>query len=191
MKKIFWATLALTVILSACNNSASTDSKSSSSKKESKDEKAEEKSDTKKVGEQGGKPQILNDISLETEAGVEVSQAFLSYENGDVVPSPNITSLRKPIYLHLNLTKGWKEEMGEVALGASEKISSDNGTVFLDEPDLFQNYKSLNAEDAKIIRLKAVINSMSGPIKYFVVDYKVWDKKGDGAIKGSYKFYVE
>jgi hypothetical protein len=190
MKGIIWAALAVIIILSACNN-ASTDPNGSSSKKENKNDKTEAKNDSKKEDERESKPQVLNDIFLETEGGIQVNQAFLSYENGDVVPSPNITSLRKPIYLRLNLIKGWKEEMGEVSLGASEKISSDNGTVFLNEPDLFQKYKSLNADDAKVVQLKAVINSMSGPIKYFVVDYKVWDKNGDGVIKGNYKFYVE
>lgn len=190
MRGIIWAVLATTVILSACNNT-STDPKRLSSEKEKKSDKIETSNNSKKEDRHESKSQVLNDISLETGGGIEVNQAFLTYENGDVVPSPNITSLRKPIYLHLNLIKGWKEEMGEVSLGASEKISSDNGTVFLDEPDLFQKYKSLSADDAKIIQLKAVINSMLGPIKYFVVDYKVWDKNGDGIIKGSYKFYVE
>ena len=190
MKGIIWTFLTVTVILSACSNT-STDSKNLSSEKEKKSDKIGTSNNSKKEDEQKSKSQVLNDIVLETAGGVEVNQAFLTYENGDVVPSPNITSLGKPIYLRLNLIKGWKEEMGEVSLGASEKISSDKGTVFLDEPDLFQKYKSLSADDAKVIQLKAVINSMSGPIKYFVVDYKVWDKNGDGVIKGSYKFYVE
>lgn len=184
MKGIIWVVLIVTVILSACGNT-------SSSKKENVNDTTETKNNLKKEDEPKSQAQVLNDIVLETGGGVEVSQAFLTYENGDVVPSSNVTSLGKPVYLRLNLIKGWKEEMGEVSLGASEKISSDKGTVFLDEPDLFQKYKSLSADDAKIIQLKAVINSMSGPIKYFVVDYKVWDKNGDGVIKGSYKFYVE
>lgn len=191
MKKMTWVPLALITILWACNNTTTTNPNISSSKKENKADKSEAESKHEKENEQGNKPQVLNDISIETEGGVEVNQAFLSYEDGDIVPSPNITSLRKPIYLRLNLIKGWKEEMGEVSLGASERISSDNGTVFLDEPDLFEKYKSLNSDDARVVQLKAVINSMSGPIKYFVVDYKVWDKNGEGVIKGSYKFYVE
>jgi hypothetical protein len=137
------------------------------------------------------KTQFLNDISIEPKGGVEVYRTFLSFESGDLVPFSNVTSLGKPVFLNLNITKGWKEDEGTVSLGASERISSDNGTVFLDEPDLFQNYNSISAEDAKFIRLKAVVNSKTGPIKYFVVDFKVWDKNGDGVITGSYKFYVE
>lgn len=188
MKKIIWAPFALAMVVSACNNTVSTaDPNFSASKKEKKEEKEDDVKDEKEET----KTQVLNDISIETEGSVEVYRAFLSYQSGDLVPSSNVTSVGKPVYLNLNITKGWKEEMGEVSLGAAEKISTDNGTVLLDEPDLFQNYKSLNADDAKFIKLKAVVDNMNGPIKYFVVDYKVWDKNGDGVIKGSFKFYVE
>lgn len=185
MKQVIWASFAFAVILSACNNTAPTaDPDFSSSKKESKNEKNDEPANDKEQN----KTQILNDISIETEGGVEVYRTFLTYESGDLVPSSNVTSLGRPIYLNLNITKGWKEETGEVSLGASEKISSDNGTVFLNEQDLFQKYKSISADDAKFIKLKAVVNSMIGRIKYFVVDYKVWDKNGDGIIKAAINF---
>jgi hypothetical protein len=192
---MIWAPLALAMILSACNNTVpSADPGVLSSKADNRKEKDDEKSkddEKNKDGKDENKTQVLNDISIETKGSVEVYRAFLSFESGDLVPSSNATSLGKPVYLNLNITKGWKEDEGTVSLGASERISSDNGTVFLDEPDLFQNYNSISAEDAKFIRLKAVVNSKTGPIKYFVVDYKVWDKKGDGVITGSYKFYVD
>jgi hypothetical protein len=193
MKQMIWASLAFTVIFSACNNTVpSADPGVLSSKSEHKSGKDDEKNNDENSKEKSkNKIQLLNDISIETKGSVEVYRAFLSFESGDLVPSSNVTSPGKPVYLNLNVTKGWKEDEGTVALGASERISSDNGTVFLDEPDLFQNYNSISAEDAKFIRLKAVVNSKTGPIKYFVVDYKVWDKNGDGVITGSYKFYVE
>jgi len=175
MKKILLALLAVNCILSACNNSTRTETKSSSEKNNKKESST----------------QVLNNISVETEGDVEVYRAFLSYEDGSMVSSSNKTALGKPIYLNLNITNGWKEENGEVSLGASEKISTDNGTVILEAPDLFSNTGAFKANDAKFVRLKAVINNMSGPIEYFVVDYKVWDKKGDGVVKGSYRFYVE
>lgn len=195
MKQRIWASLAFAVILSACNNTVpSADPSVLSSKTESKGEKnggKNKEDDNSKDDREESKTQVLNDISVDTKGSVEVYRAFLAFESGDLVPSSNTTSLGKPVYLNLNITKGWKEDEGTVSLGASERISSDNGTIFLDEPDLFQNYNSISAEDAKFIRLKAVVNSKTGPIKYFVVDYKVWDKNGDGVIIGSYKFYVE
>jgi hypothetical protein len=191
MKQLFRFSLVLIVILSACNDNlpAADPTRVSSKNNETNIEKNNEL--TKEEVSEENKTQILNDVSIETKGDVEVYRTFLSYESGNLVPSSNKTSLGQPVYLNLNITKGWKENEGTVSLGASERISSDNGTVFLDEPDLFQNYNSLSAEDAKFIRLKALINSKSGPIKYFVVDYRVWDKNGNGAITGSYKFYVE
>jgi hypothetical protein len=191
MKQIIWALLACVMILSACNNTApSADSKvlSSNTVKNEEDEKNKDPNLKDAIENTA---QISNDISIETKGSVEVNKAFLSYESGDLVPSSNVTSTGNPIYLNLNIVKGWKEDEGTVSLGVSERISSNNGTVFLDEPDLFQNYNSISAEDAKFIRIKALVKSKTGPIKYFVVDYKVWDKNGDGVITGSYKFYVE
>src|SRR5213080_1757856 len=105
MEKIISACFALAMIFSSCNNStpAANPQLSSSQKKETGEKKNRDK-DTAK---------ILNDISVQTESGVEVDKAFLSYEDGSLVPSPNLTSLNKPIYLNLNIAKGWVEEMGE------------------------------------------------------------------------------
>jgi hypothetical protein len=195
MKQRLWASLVFAMVLSACNNTVpSADPAVLSSKTQNRNEKSDDKKkedDHSENDKDENKTRFLNDISIEPKGGVEVYRTFLSFESGDLVPSSNVTSLGKPVFLNLNITKGWKEDEGTVSLGASERISSDNGTVFLDEPDLFQNYNSISAEDAKFIRLKAVVNSKTGPIKYFVVDFKVWDKNGDGVITGSYKFYVE
>jgi hypothetical protein len=178
MKKMIAGLFSLVMILSSCNHSGhSTNPEQSSSKEKDTDEKKNK--------------QVLNDIEMQTEGGVEVDKAFLTYEDGGLVPSSNTTSLGKPIYLTLHITDGWKEEMSEVSLGISEKISMDDGTVVLNEPDLFKNYTSFSAEDAKFLKLKAVINNMSGSINYFIVDYRVWDKKGKGVIKGSYRFYIK
>lgn len=190
MKRFIGAYLALTVALSACNNTVAISDHDLSSKKETKNDNKNIREDEKGSKEENI-TQVLNDISIEAEGGVDVYRAFLSYENGNLVPSGNSTSPGKPVYLNLNITKGWKEEMGEVSIGASEKISTNNGTVVFNEADLFKKYTSISADDAKFIKLKAVVNSMTGPIKYFVVDYKVWDKNGGGVIKGSYRFYVE
>lgn len=174
-------------LLASCTNTTPTTTPSIYASENDNKNKLEETL----ASEDENRQPILNDISIETDGGVELNRAFLSYETDELVPASNITSIGKPVYLNLNITKGWKEEMGEVALGASEKISTDDGTVLLNESDLFQNYKSISAEDAKLIKLKAVVTRIAAPIKYFIVDYKVWDKNGRGIIKGSYKFFVE
>ena len=188
MKQMIRAVLCLTFIVSACNNTVPADSNLVSSKDESNDLNGMEVQPAK---EEVGNQKIANDISIATSGSVELNRTFLSYESDEPVPSSNTTSVGKPIYLNLVLTKGWKEEMGEVSIGASQKVSSDDGTVLLNDTDLFENYKSISAEDGKYIKLKAVVNKLSPNIKYFIVDYKVWDKKGKGTITGSYRFYIQ
>ncbi|MGZ3852858.1 MAG: hypothetical protein ACXVBX_08710 [Flavisolibacter sp.] len=187
MKQMIQAFLCLTFIVSACNNTVPADSNLVSSKDESNELNGMEVQPAK---EEVGNQKIANDISIATSGGVELNRTFLSYESDEPVPSSNTTSVGKAIYLNLVLSKGWKEEMGEVSIGASQKISTDDGTVVLDNADLFDNYKSISAEDAKYIKIKAVVNKLTPNIKYFIVDYKVWDKNGSGMIKGSYRFYV-
>jgi hypothetical protein len=189
MKPMAQVMLALSVIACACNNTVpSTNSTLFSSKSETHPVRETGIQATK---EDEVKQKILNDVSIETEGGVEVNRAFLTYETDEQVPSSNLTSAGKPIYLNLVLTKGWKEEMGEVSIGASEKISTDDGTILLNEGDLFEKYNSISAEDSKFIKLKAVVNKPSASIEYYIADYKVWDKNGKGMIRGSYRFFLQ
>jgi hypothetical protein len=189
MKHVVQKLLAVSVIVSGCNNTVpSADSNLFSSKNERHILKESELQATQ---EDEGAKKILNDVSIETAGGVEINRAFLSYETDEKVPSSNITSIGKPIYLNLDIKKGWKEEMGEVSIGASQKVSTDDGTILLDDGDLFEKYNSISAEDAKYIKLKAVVNKAAPSIKFFVVDYKVWDKKGKAMIKGSYRFFLQ
>jgi hypothetical protein len=195
MKGIICTTLLITVLF-ACNDDklpAGDPKFLTATDKENKEEINENTTSKKQVNDEDNtsNTQLLNDISLSTQGGVEVSRAFLSYANGNLVPPSNTTSLGRPVFLNLNIAKGWQETDGKVSIGASEKISTDNGTVILEEADLFKDYTSFNADDAKFIQMKALVNSMYGPIEYFVVDYRVWDKNGDGSVKGHYKFYIE
>lgn len=195
MKKIVLLFFAFSLI--ACNDESSSKKKIKSSQSSNDENNEEEDEETKpikkkkKQDEEESTIQVLNNIDIESKGGVKVYRTFLSYSDGSLVPSSNTTQLQQPIYLNINVEKGWEEEDGKVSIGASEKITTDNGTVLLEEADLFKNTTSLSADDAKFIRLKALINNMSGPINYFVVDFKVWDKNGDGVIKGSYKFSIE
>lgn len=189
MKRKLTVLLALTAILWACNDSLPTMDPSKKPDDEKTEKKSDDKSDKKEDDKEKTKPQLLNDISLETEGDVEVYRAFLGFQNGTLA-STNTTSLGKDIILNLNITGGWKEEDGRVSLGAYEKISTDKGRIILEENDLFGN-KTLAPDDSKMLTLYAGINEKKEDIEYYVVDFKVWDKNGNGVIKGSYKFYVE
>lgn len=139
-----------------------------------------------------GTPKTLNGIELHTN-GVQVYSASLSLDNGNLVPSDNTVALGEKINLMINVESGWKEIDGKSFVGASETITSDNGTVLLETGDMLSAYTEtgMDATDAKVITLKARITSLATPpAEYYVVNFRVWDKKGDGEITGKYKFYV-
>ena len=188
MKRVVQTLLAISIVC-ACNNTVPSNNSTLFSSK-SENHPANE-SDIQPTIKDGTEQKILNDVSIESEGGIEVDRAFLSYRTDEPVPSSNLTSVGTPIYLNILLTKGWNEEMGEVSIGASQKISTDDGTILLNDGDLFEKYNSISAEDAKYIKLKAVVNKASPSIRYFVVDYRVWEKKGKGIIRGSYRFFVQ
>jgi hypothetical protein len=86
---------------------------------------------------------------------------------------------------------GWAEEDGQVSLGASETIHTDKGQVVLDEKDLFASTPLLDARAARAITLTATISKLGRHHNNFVVSFRVWDKRGDGEIKGNFKLFVE
>ena len=58
---------------------------------------------------------IRNNIELNTR-DLQVSQAFLIYEDGKLVPESNEASVGQPVRLRLVVEGGWKENNGSVSL---------------------------------------------------------------------------
>lgn len=139
----------------------------------------------------GTATKIRNDIQLETLGSLKVSQAFLVYEDGKLVSEENKTEVGKPVDLRLIIDKGWQEQNGKVSIGASERIETSDGQVLLFEEDLFKEYKEVEAKDARYISLTANISRLDKLYDYFLVSFRVWDKKGTGEAKGSYKLYIQ
>lgn len=132
-----------------------------------------------------------NDIKLETD-GLLVTQAFLSYEDGTLVAEGNQANVNQKVILRLVIDRGWTDANGKVFPGASEKIETNDGKVVLDEADLFSAYtEGVDAKDAQYITLSAVITKLDKLYDYFVVNFKVWDKKGKASVTGSYKLYIK
>ena len=132
---------------------------------------------------------IRNGIDFKTKGDIKVSQAFLLYEDGTLVPSSNEAKINQAVRLRL-IVEGWKAVDGKVKLGASEKIETNTGKVFLDEKDLLGN-NLLDAEDAKALTLKAVITGIDQLYDYFVISFRVWDKSGTGEVTGSYRLHLQ
>jgi hypothetical protein len=153
----------------------------------------EEKSSNNSTGPKDhASAKTLNDIELNTK-DVVVDRAFLSKDNGDLISPDNTVALGEKINLVINITEGWKENNGKNFIGASEVITTDTGIEILNSEDLFSAYdeEGIAINDAKVITLKArITNQPTPPAEYYKVRFRVWDKKGNGEITGSYKFHI-
>ena len=134
---------------------------------------------------------IRNGIELKTTGNLKVSQAFLLFEDGSLVPSSNEAKVNQDVNLRLIIEGGYTQNNGMVEIGASEKIETSTGQVLLDEKDLFKDLGEIEAARAEALTLKAVITRLDKLYDYFLVSFRVWDKKGNGEITGSYKLYIQ
>lgn len=133
---------------------------------------------------------IRNGIDIKATGSLKVKQAFLLYEDGTLVPETNVTAVNQPVNIRL-MVEGFTESDGKVEIGASEKIETNTGQVVLDEKDLFADLGAIEAERAKLLTLKATITRIDQLYDYFVVSFRIWDKKGEGSVMGSYRLQVQ
>lgn len=181
MRKYLFALPIILALIASCNNSQ---------QKDEEGKNKEEASQKKNSSNATNNKKIRNDINIKAD-GVNLSQAFLLYEDGTLVPETNETGVGKPVKMRLIIDGGWKEQDGKVSIGASEKIETSDGGLVLDEKDLFADMPLINADDAKAITLMANISSLDKLYDYFLVSFKVWDKNGTGQITGNYKLYIK
>jgi hypothetical protein len=134
---------------------------------------------------------IRNGIELHTKGELDVSQAFLLFDDGSLVPASNQAGVNQNVNLRLIIEDGFTESNGKVEIGASERIETNTGQLLLNEQDLFKDLGEIEAARAKMLTLKAVITRMDKLYDYFVVSFRVWDKKGNGEVNGSYKLYIQ
>ncbi len=134
---------------------------------------------------------IKNDIELEV-TGVKLKEAYLLDADNNLLKE-NKTRVGEKIYLVIKVDTGWVKENGKSFIGASERISTSGGNVIVNAEDIFKDYDAtgLDAVDSKVISLSAVITELKAAGGNFVVQFRVWDKKGSGEIKGKYKFSIE
>lgn len=134
------------------------------------------------------KSQYLSGVNIETTGGLKVIRAFVSSVDGEVFSKEVMAGSDQKVILNINLD-GFREEDGMSFIGAAEKITASDGTVILDEADLFSKYTEtgMNSNDAKFVRLSAVINGNINSNSFYTVTFSVWDKKGKGELTGSYK----
>jgi hypothetical protein len=175
---LLFSFLCVSILLSSCEFQCSVG--------DTKKTKAKE-GDQKPVVKDGAT--LYNGIQLSS-GNVKVNKAYLLFkDNNERVPEDNFVDFKSPVRLVISLAEGWKVEDGKSWIGASEKIVAEGGTVLIDEKDLFESYTSgVPAEDAKLISLIATITPgpQTAPASY-TISFRVWDKKGEGYVEGSYK----
>jgi hypothetical protein len=88
---------------------------------------------------------IRNGIELHSKGNLKVSQAFLLFEDGSLVPSTNEANLNQAVNLRL-IIDGFTESNGKTEIGAAEKIETNSGQLLLDEKDLFSNLGEIEAK---------------------------------------------
>lgn len=134
---------------------------------------------------------IKNDIDIEA-SGVKLKQAYLTDANNNLL-TENTTRIGEKIYLILKLDTGWTTINNKSFIGASERISTSSGSVIVDAADIFKDYETtgVSAVDAKVISLSAIITQADPGVENFTVQFRVWDKKGNGEVKGKYKFKIK
>jgi hypothetical protein len=147
------------------------------------------KTHEKKTDTQNSK--IRNGILVQSK-GVNLEQAFLLKEDGTLLPEDNKIEVKQKIKLRL-IANGWKEQEGRVYVEASQKVIKNNGEILLDQANLFEadSIESISAEDAKYINLSFWLNEIYELFEYLTVEFKIWDKKGEGEVKGSYRLYLK
>ena len=133
---------------------------------------------------------LLNGIEL-TANKMKVSKAYLVLANGERVPDDNVVDFNSPVKMLLLIDSGWTTINKRVWIGASEKVVAPNGEILLNEKDLFtDDDKGADATDAKIIGLTVTLKFPGSNLPdHLVIPFKVWDKKGEGYIEGSYTLY--
>ena len=134
---------------------------------------------------------IRNDIELDV-TGVKLKKAYLVDANEKQL-AKNEAALGERIYVIVELDTGWVKENKKSFIGASERISTSAGKVVVSADDIFKDYETtgLVSEDAKFIKLSAVITQADPGVEDFVVNFRLWDKKGSGEVKGKYKFSLK
>ena len=169
--------LVLLFIFSSCEIKVSTD-------------KGEKQSGTTIDKREKRSNTIRNGIII-NENGLKVEEAYLTADDGSLLSNENKIDVNDNIKMKL-VIRGWKEENDKVFAGASERVLTSEGDTILNEKDLFENFsENISAKDARYITLSVNITKMTKIVDHLLVEFRLWDKKSDAEVWGSYKLYLK
>ena len=134
---------------------------------------------------------IKNNIDLDA-TGVKLKEAYLADSSYKPL-AENKAGIGEKIYIVIKMDTGWVKENGKSFIGASERILTSAGRVVVSADDIFkdQEVTGMDARDTKEISLSAVITEADPGLNNFEVQFRVWDKKSNGEVKGKYYFSLK
>ena len=132
-----------------------------------------------------------NNILLESK-GFKVKEAFLAFNDSSRVGDDNKVTIGQHVNLIILIDSGWNTENGKIYPGVGQKVETNDGNHIFEKTDLMELYPNgISAEDGSRVTVQAVINTADKDYDYFLVSFRVWDKKSESEITGSYKLHVK
>jgi hypothetical protein len=129
----------------------------------------------------------LHGITLQQKGGLLVSKAYLTNLQGNLLQRGNMVRVGDTVLLAIAVQKGWVLKNGTASPGASQTIVTDLDEPVLQSADLFAQMKAVPAAEATHLQLKAIVSKTRPDIQYYTVHFRIWDKNGEGELKGQYR----
>ena len=106
---------------------------------------------------------IKNGIVLQSR-GFKVSEAYLVFDDENLVPEDNKVSLHQNVNMLLIIDSGWTESDGRVYPGSKQVLKLNTGAEILTEEELFAVFDEtgVSPEDARYITLNTSIPEPKG-----------------------------
>jgi hypothetical protein len=148
----------------------------------------------KKVVEKEGAV-IFNGIELIANK-IKLNKAYLVENNKSdkSISENNFIDVKEGVKLMLIIDSGWTSKNNSVWLGASMKVTADNGEVLMNKQDMFEEYNEngISIRDSKYIALSVFFTEWNAkrPVSLDVA-FNIWDKKGEGFINGKYRVHTK
>ncbi|HEU5168306.1 MAG TPA: hypothetical protein VFU29_22325 [Chitinophagaceae bacterium] len=134
---------------------------------------------------------IRNGIEISSK-GIKVEQAFLLFDDGNLVPEGNKVKVKQNVKLRV-ICKGWKTKNGKVFLSGSEIVETSEKNVLLNDSTLFREYESgISPSDAEYISMDVVITQVTRLYDYYKIIFRINDLSDNrNIVEGYYKLYLD
>ena len=98
--------------------------------------------------------------------------------------------LGEKFYIINEGVKGLQEKEGQVSVGCSLQITDENGTVLMNEADLFAANDVFNKDSATLLRCAVSTGLPMESENFYLVKARFWDKYGEGFIENAVRIRI-